>query len=294
MNTFAEVTRNFIAGLSSTFGHRSNDPLSQNTKKLYTHCATRASRYLGDLPLTAVTALHVKNYISELKRERLAPTSINVHYQVLRSVVESVRDELGDPVRPANFNLNFINLPSIKTEKLHTPIASVEDIEKAISVGGQFGVLIALLAGTGIRISEATSLTINGKGNHYDTALGAIVIRHGKTDSAERTIPLDSGLNAELIKMVGERTGKLFRTPCWTVRRQLEELGLPPFHAYRRFRTTHLRRSRVVEEIEKYLLGHARSSITDRYSRLTADVAFTQREVSRAGLGFSLTGLGVN
>lgn len=287
--TFRDVTQSFINGLGSAFGHRSNDPLSENTQKLYRHSASRAASYLGDVPLTDINAGHIKGYISQLKSERLKPTSVNLHFQVLKAVVESVRDQFGDPVKPLKVNLNFVGLPSIKLDRLKAPIASIEDVEKGVAVGGELGALVALCAGSGLRVSEACSLTIDGKNNHYDTATGSIVIKTGKTDSAARVIPLDPRLNSLLLKMAAGRSGKLFTTPHWTLRRQLEGLGLPPFHSYRRFRATHLRRASMVEEIVKYLLGHSRGNdITNRYSRLTADVDFIQNEVRRVGLGFSL------
>jgi integrase len=284
--SFAEVANQFISGLNNQFAHRSSKGLAHNTRRLYARYASRASQSLGPLPLTDVNAFEVKKYIAELKRENLADTSIVSHFQVLRSVVESVRDDYGNPVANAKFNLSFVGLPIVHADKLRAPIASTGDIEKAISLGGEFGCLIALLAGTGLRISEAISLTVNGTGNRYEPAQSRIIILQGKTDAAARTVPLHTTLNDRLAKLAVGRTGRLFKGSESRFRHLIAKHRLAPFHGYRRFRATHLRRSNMNEEILKYLLGHARTGITDRYSRLSQDMQFVRTEVERAGLGW--------
>ena len=286
--TFADIARQFVSGLDTAYSHRSSDPLSTNTKRLYTRCAHRAAESLGSLPLAGINAHEVKRYIGELKRSGLADTSVVCHFQVLRSVVESVRDDTGNPVVPARFNLGWIGLPVIKADRLKAPIATVADIQKAIRVGGDFGCLIALLAGTGLRVSEALDLTLDGMGNRYDALKAEIIIISGKTDAAARTVPLYPSLNAQLAKMAQNRTGRLFRGSESLFRQLLRRYNLPAFHAYRRYRTTHLRRAGMTEEVIRYILGHARTSITDRYSRLTDDRQFIRTAVEKAGLGFDL------
>jgi integrase len=291
---FSEVASKFIAGLDTAFCHRSSERLSDNTRRLYSRYATRAAASLGGLPLAAVTPLKVKDYISELKREDLADTTIVSHFGVLRSVIESVRDEYGNPIVPAKYNLGFLGLPVIKPEQLRAPIASVEDIERGISVGSEFGLLIAVLSATGIRISEAISIIIvrgtdKGHGNTYNPESGLISIRDGKTDAAERALPLTANLNRIVAQFASGRSGRLFKMSLSKLHHLLRKYNLPPAHSYRRFRQTHLRRSRVVTEIEKYLMGHSRrNDLGDRYSRLAADSVFVRSEVERAGLGFKI------
>jgi hypothetical protein len=69
-----------------------------------------------------------------------------------------------------------------------------------------------------------------------------------------------------------------------------ERMNKPPlgFHAFRRFRTTHLSKHRLPEDLIKYWLGHAPETVTDRYSKLKDDVQFRQETAELVGLGFQL------
>ena len=59
------------------------------------------------------------------------------------------------------------------------------------------------------------------------------------------------------------------------------------FHAFRRFRTEVLRRSRVPEDLVKLWLGHSKVSITDFYADgLRHDTVWRSEWCQRAGLGF--------
>ncbi len=61
------------------------------------------------------------------------------------------------------------------------------------------------------------------------------------------------------------------------------------FHAFRRFRTSVLRKARVPEDLVKLWLGHASKSVADDYARqLREDVPFRQEWAQRVGLGFSM------
>lgn len=62
------------------------------------------------------------------------------------------------------------------------------------------------------------------------------------------------------------------------------------FHAFRRFRATHLRVEGVPEDFIKFWLGHADSTITDRYSKMKDRVALRKEWAEKAGLGFDLPG----
>ena len=59
------------------------------------------------------------------------------------------------------------------------------------------------------------------------------------------------------------------------------------FHAFRRFRTAHLRKSRVPWDLEKFWLGHANKNVTDKYSeQLKTDVEWRKEVAEYPGLGF--------
>ncbi len=70
----------------------------------------------------------------------------------------------------------------------------------------------------------------------------------------------------------------------------LEELGVPKagFDAMRRFRATWLRRQRAPEDLIRFWLGHANSSITDGYSKLAEDWEYRREVAENVGSGFDV------
>jgi hypothetical protein len=64
--------------------------------------------------------------------------------------------------------------------------------------------------------------------------------------------------------------------------------GYKGFHAFRRLRTTYLRKCWVPEDLIRFWLGHSGRSITDVYSKVKEDVAFRREWAERIGLGFEL------
>ena len=60
------------------------------------------------------------------------------------------------------------------------------------------------------------------------------------------------------------------------------------FHAFRRFRITHLRKQRVMEVLLRIWVGHSTEGITDKYTveTLKRDVAYRKATAEQAGLGF--------
>jgi len=70
----------------------------------------------------------------------------------------------------------------------------------------------------------------------------------------------------------------------------MKEIGVEKcgFHSFRRFRATHLRKSRSPESLTRYWLGHSRVSITDVYDKSALDDGFRQAEAERVGTGFEL------
>jgi integrase len=69
----------------------------------------------------------------------------------------------------------------------------------------------------------------------------------------------------------------------------LEELGVEKtgFHAMRRFRTTWLRKQRTPEDLIRFWLGHAQSSVTDGYSKVADDIEYRREVAKKIGTGFT-------
>jgi hypothetical protein len=72
----------------------------------------------------------------------------------------------------------------------------------------------------------------------------------------------------------------------------LKTMGKPNcgFHAFRRFRITHLRKLRVPDDLIQLWVGHAPKTITDEYSRLK-DVEFRRFTAEQAGLSTNFRSL---
>jgi integrase len=70
----------------------------------------------------------------------------------------------------------------------------------------------------------------------------------------------------------------------------LKQLGVKQtaFHAFRRFRATWLRKQRAPEELIRFWLGHAKSSITDNYSKLAEDIEYRLEVAEKIGAGFTV------
>jgi integrase len=70
----------------------------------------------------------------------------------------------------------------------------------------------------------------------------------------------------------------------------LKKLGQPKSgaHAFRRFRTTWLRKQHAPEDLIRFWLGHANKSVTDVYSKLKEDVPFRKKVAEQVGIGFDL------
>ena len=73
------------------------------------------------------------------------------------------------------------------------------------------------------------------------------------------------------------------------IRRDMQLDRGKAFHAFRRFRTAHLRKNRVPWDLQKLWLGHANKDVSDRYAeQLKEDVEWRKQEAEKAGLRFKL------
>jgi len=70
----------------------------------------------------------------------------------------------------------------------------------------------------------------------------------------------------------------------------LKKLGYPKAgaHAFRRYRTTWLRKQRTPEDLIRFWLGHANKTVTDDYSLLKEDVEFRKKIAKEVGIGFAI------
>ena len=257
---------------------------------------------IGQVRLAEFGPRDMKDFVSQLAAS-LSPKTTNEIVSFVKQIVASATDEHGLPLHPRTWDSDFIDLPIVSQQR--TPTVSREQIERALSESTDtMCSLIACLAGSGLRINEALAIRIgdsSGPHSSFDALTSTIHIRRSlwrgreqsspKTPSAIRVVEIPYALGAMLQGFAGQRDGYLFGNGKpfaeSTAREHLAKLKLPPFHAFRRFRTTTLRAARCPEDVVRYWLGHSDHNVTDRYSKLGLDVAVRREWAERVGAGFN-------
>jgi len=286
---------------------RKRKPIKPHTAMTWRSHLTWINPRIGDVPLESVNNLTLKELVSNMSEAGFSPKTMHNYIQVVKMVVASAVNEHGEEIYPRKWNHEFIDLPESKN--LRTPIFTAEEITQIVAESsGQYQMLYALLGGTGLRIGEALGLEIEDISPD-----GAFTIRirqsiwHGrkqspKTPSAVREVDLHSSLAAMLKAFIGDRkSGFIFRTRNGkplshpsvlkqSLHRILNSMGKDEagFHGFRRFRVTHLRKSRVPEDLLRFWIGHADKSVTDGYSKVKEDIAFRRLCAQNVGFGFQL------
>jgi integrase len=263
---------------------------------------------LGDMPLSSVNNLIVKQLAVKMTAAGLSPKTMSNIVQVVKMIVASALNENGEQVYPRTWNHDFIDLPEVRNQRQPTFSEGVMKIIAANSEGRE-RMLFVLLGASGMRIGEALGLEID---KHISPDFSILHIRQKvwngrvqpflKTQNGVRDIDLHSSIAAMLRTFAGSRTsGFLFCSKNGKALLQsnilrhwlhplLEEAKQPKAgaHAFRRFRTTWLRKQHTPEDLIRFWLGHANGSITDAYSKLHEDVAFRKKVAEQVGIGFEL------
>jgi integrase len=298
-------------------GRKRRTQIKPATVAGYESAVNWLNQSLGDLLLAEIKNEAAKQLILKMRAASLSEKTMVNYFQVVRAVVASAVSSEGEQLYPRNWNLQFIGLPIVDERKQPKPTLTVSELEDIlVRAKGRYMVLFALLAGTGLRIGEALALKI---GDHISSDCMTIRVRQSvwrgavqtpKTANAVRDIDLASSLAAFLKAFIGNRTsGFLFQSKsgkALTQRNVLrdgfgkirKDLNLEQdgkgFHAFRRFRTAHLRKNRAPWDLEKFWMGHANKSVTDKYAdQLKEDVEWRKGVTEKIDLGFSLPKLPV-
>ena len=266
---------------------------------------------LGDVPLMSVGNLALKELVGKMVKLGLSPKTVNTYSQVVKSVVASAVNEEGEQIFPRKWNHEFVDMPVVEKSNQNTPHFTSEVIAGILaSSKGYKQMFCALLAGSGLRVGEASGLEIDKHvSEDFKTLHIRQKVRRGKvelflkTDAGCRDVDLCNALAGSLKSFVGSRTsGFLFRnrrgnplSQTNLLRRGLHpaliELGQPKagFHAFRRYRATWLRKTRTPEDLIRFWLGHADETVTDGYSKLREDVQYRKEVTEQVGLGFEFS-----
>ena len=273
---------------------------------------------IGDMPLASIDNPEAKALIAKMRssvqngQPRFKDKTIVSYFQVVQKVIKSAVDAKLKQIYPREWDLTAICLPRVNPREQHRPTLTPKEVTNIVSKAkGRYRVLFALLAGTGMRISEVLALEID-KHLSADCSIVSIRQQRGKkggieftpkTDTGFREIDLHSSLARLLADFVGNRKqGFLFETATGTMlgptnifrdslQPVLKEIGRTNirFNAFRRFREAVLQRSEARMILVNYWHGHADTEMSSRYgAQLLQDVEYRKEWAEKVGLGFNL------
>jgi integrase len=252
-----------------------------------------------------------KAFLVGLNASSLAPATINSIFKVVKAVVASAVDLNGNELYPRVWNHDFIDLPTVDKSAQDTPTITREALQQAFRKAfGQDKPLYTLLASTGLRIGEALALKDgpgDGSSSYWDALTGILHVRTclvdgkvqntPKTQAGIRQVDLAPEVNDYLRQAGLPLTGFLFRNrdggpvEIKTAYRHLEKAGiLDGFHAFRRFRITHLEAQNVPRGLAMYWTGHAEKDVHGSYIKIGQDLQTRKEWAVKAGIGFQLPG----
>ena len=252
---------------------------------------------LGHLPVDSLGEKEVQEFIAMLTRTTyLSPSGVRrpLSPKSIHNIVGVLKQILGEKV------WRDWNLAIPKTDVKEQRFFTEEEIRQIVAAtSGQWQVLFATLAGTGLRAGEAFGLHVDD----LDLATGRIFVRRSvyhkqegtlKTKYGHRVVHIDPTLSTMLQRHIGERkAGRVFETRAGTllskddVRRKLHtvlrKLGLSKggLHAFRHGRVSVLRTHGVPDDLVKEWVGHSSLRTTARYTHFQDDF---RQQVAR-GLG---------
>jgi integrase len=264
---------------------RKRNPLRASTVLKYqSDLNTHILPFLGEKDLGGIENGVLKALVSSVGD--LAPSTIQGIASLVKQVISSAVDQNGNELYPRKWNNDFIDLPPVVVKDQNAPTTTFVAIQEAISATkGADKALVAFLAGTGLRISEALNLT----SQDWNSDLMTVNITKSKTDAGVRTVDLPSSLNSFLKATLDSCQGPLFGGLTYrTADRHLQSKGLPPAHSLRRFRLTHLDLVGVPRGLAMYWSGHAARDVHDLYVKAGEGFQIRKDWAERAGLGFEL------
>jgi integrase len=154
---------------------RRRRPLKPANVYGWQHCLDRwILPNLGNMVLSEVRNGALRQFVEILTAARLAPKTIVNVVTVVKFVVASAVDEEGDQIHPRIWNHEFIQLPLVIKENQSRPTVTEAEISGLLnSLKECYAVLVALVAGTGLRMGEALAVrtAMYQRGRRVDDAL---------------------------------------------------------------------------------------------------------------------------
>ena len=288
---------------------RRRNPAKPATVAAYkSYWRTHILNELGKLELSKVENGVMRKFVIGLSEKNLSASSIASIVQLVKGIIASSVDSNGNSLQNRVWNTEFIDSPLIKDQK--APTITSTGITYAIEQGGPiFGPLFALLGGSGLRIGEIRALKVGPQpeSSYWDPKESKLVIRKAlyldkeqspKTESGIREVDLNEEINDYLIGANLPTRGYMFSEGdglplnMTALYEEAKRCKVPGYHAFRRYRITHLENMSVPLGLINFWAGHAtKGDIHNRYVKLDKDIQARKDWVKRAGLGFSLGGV---
>ena len=285
---------------------RRRRPLKPATVYGWQHCLNRwILPNLANKLVSEVGNGALRQFVEILSAAGLAPKTIVNVVTVVKFVVASAVDEEGDQIHPRVWNHEFMQLPLVVKEKQHRPTITEAEISAMLTtLKGRDAALVALVAGTGLRIGEALAI----RTDDFDPLCRLLQVRRSvwrrreqapKTLNAIRPVDIPESLAQVLCGYITGRKGHLFTTRAGrlldsrNVLDVLQQAGRQGgYHAFRRFRFAVLRKAGAPDDLIKLWLGHSQNLIDLYAAQLRYDETYRREWCKKAGLGFELGELG--
>jgi len=290
------------------------------TLSAYSTALAYLDERIGDKNLATFDNAEMKDLIATMESEtksggeaRFSPKTIVNYYQIATAVFASAKDHRGRQLFPRQWDLHYIGLPAVDKKTQNRPTVEAEEIETILAVAKKrYYVLYALLAGSGLRVSEALGLELS---RHLSADCSIIYVRQQrskrgsgivpylKSDAASRDVDLDPALASLVRNYIDSRkSGFLFETSGGLPMsaRNIMRDSLHPvlkkmdretagFHIFRRFRESILQMSEARTLLIDSWMGHANAEMSGRYGKqLLKNVQWRQGWGAKVGLGFTI------
>jgi integrase len=288
---------------------RNLDPFRPETAKTYkSQIETHVLPILGDFPIDVVGSKAVNSVVQAMIKKGKSPATIALNINLIKSIRGFLRGDNG-PTYPVQWDSRTIDAPGVNKRLQKTPKASAQVLQAGVKcasgVLAHTQALLALLAGSGLRIQEALALSMQdtGKNTVWIPQESKVIVRQQrdgvvlgpvKTEAGNREVDLCSKLNEFLKDKFKDRAyglgdPEMFPESESFYRREIEKCDvLGGFHSIRRFRVTYIRMQGVPEPLVKFWIGHEDPSVTGRYTEVGSEIAARKVHAESVGLGFEL------
>lgn len=287
---FQTQSESWLAGLAS----RKKSPVKASSLVQFRSFLRRLNPLIGGAELESINNRSLRELVGQL---RGSPKTLQCYLGVVKAVVASVLDEDGQPVYDRKWNSDFIDAPQVDKQK--QPAFTSEQVSDIVSRANGTALLCKLAAGSGMRVGELLALDatdFNGRTLKVSKNLSQQgAIGTPKTSNGFREVDLSVSLAEEVSGYLrGRVNGFLFEEPRTystalnSLHSVLDDLKIEHtgFHAFRRYRITHLGKSKVPNELVRFWVGHAKPDVTARYDAVHKDIEFRLSEAERVKEGF--------